>query len=126
MQTNRERLITQGIWSKDDPRNPETDDGAMRELREWIERQFAPSVKFDLKEGPLPEEERGVNGGTSFFRPYLFIGSGGNSVTQEPIPTGVSLNELDTEGKALCVCALMIRTYLERRPELAYKTNDDE
>src|SRR5215831_1745376 len=111
MQTNREQLIAQNIWSQDDPRDPETDDSAMLELREWIEKQLAPYAKFELVEGYLPREGGQGNAGTSYFRPYIYTGNG-NITAQEPIFIGKSIEELDTKGKAICACALMIRNYL--------------
>ena len=112
MQTYREQLIVQGIWPDDDPRDPETDETAAGELREWIEKQFAPFVKFDITASPSGDAS------TSYFRPHILINDGG-PLRQEPLYTGNSLAELDTEGKAICACALVVRAYLKRRPELA-------
>jgi hypothetical protein len=48
MQTYRDRLIRQGIWNPEDPRDPATDEEASRELEEWIKSQLAPLVAFQI------------------------------------------------------------------------------
>src|SRR5262245_6652297 len=113
MQRHRDLLIQQGIWNPTDPRDPAADEEAAQLVEEWIQKQVAPSARFQIID--VPE----IYNLPPWYRPIMVWSNGDNEPVVEPLVVQEDHEALSTKPKAICAAALTIRRFLYLHPELA-------
>ena len=113
MERYRDQLIQQGMWNPNDPGDPAADEEAAQVVEEWINKQVAPFVQFQIVD--VPE----IYNLPPWYRPLMVWSDGDNGPIVEPLIVQEDQESLSTRLKAICAGALAIRRFLYLHPECA-------